>query len=97
MNDTPRHILKKQFEIIHSRPLRERIETLFEMTELSRGIIMNQIHLRQPELNEIDLKIELFRTFYRFDFDKETLNRIAVQMKEFLLKEKKENESDNEA
>lgn len=85
MNDTPKHILKKQFEIIHSKPLSERIKGLFEMTELSRKIILNQLKLKNPELTEIELKIELFKTFYRSDFDMEALNKIAEKMKQFLL------------
>jgi hypothetical protein len=90
MNDTPQHILQKQFEIIHAKPLRERLLGLFEMTELSRSIILNQLHKKRPDLNEIDLKTELFRTFYRYDFDNETLNRIIEEMKMFLLKEQAE-------
>ncbi len=89
MNDTPKHIRQKQFDIINSKSLRERIEGLFEMTELSRKIILNQIHQKNPELNEIELKIELFKAFYRFDFDNETLSRICDDMKEYLIREQK--------
>ncbi len=83
MNDTPHHILVKQFEIINSKPLKERLLNLFEMTELSRTIIQNRIKQKFPHLSEIDLKIELFKTFYRFDFDTNTLNRIAENMKQY--------------
>ncbi len=87
MNDTPEHILQKQFEIIHAKPLRERLQGVFEMTELSRNIILNQLRQTRPDLSEIDLKVELFKIFYRSDFDDETLNKIAEEMKRFLLKE----------
>jgi len=87
MNDTPGYILQKQFEIIHAKPVKERISGLFEMTELSREIILNQLHIKRPELNEIDLKIELFKIFYRLDFDHESLDRITEQMREFLTRE----------
>jgi hypothetical protein len=87
MNDTPRHILQKQFEIIYSKPLKERIAGLFEMTELSRKIILNQLKTNHPELSEIELKIELFKTFYKFDFDKEKLDQIAENMRKFLTSE----------
>ena len=83
MNDTPKYILQKQFEIIHAKPLQERIAGLFEMTELSRKIIQNQLKIRNPEFTEIELKIELFKAFYRFDFDPDTLNKIAVSMKQY--------------
>jgi hypothetical protein len=87
MNDTPQHILQKQFDIINTKPLQERLAGLFEMTELSRNIILNQLRQKRPDLNEIELKIELFRIFYRSDFDDETLNKIAGEMKQVLLKE----------
>jgi hypothetical protein len=87
MNDTPKHVLKKQFDIIYSKPLIEKINGIFELTELSRKIIQNQIRLKRPELSEIEVKIELFKAFYKFDFDTEKLNLIAEQMKQFLIKE----------
>ena len=93
MNDTPKHILIKQFEIYYAKPLKEKIEGLFEMTELSRSIILNQLRQKNPEWSEIDLKIELFKIFYKFDFDTKTLNKIAEQMREFLTKEMEGNSS----
>ncbi len=33
MNDTPKYIQQKQFEIIIAKPLHERLNSLFEMTE----------------------------------------------------------------
>lgn len=63
MNDTPRYILLKQFEIIHAKTVRECVRGLFEMTELSMSIILNQIQKKRPNLYEIELKTELFRHF----------------------------------
>ena len=87
MNDTPKYILRKQYEIISAKPLKERIKGLFELTELSRKIIRNRIKNKFPGISETDLKIELFRIFYKQDFDKETLARIAEQMKQNLYEE----------
>jgi len=87
MNDTPKYVMQKQFEIMNAKPLKERINTLFEMTELSRKIIQNQLTNKNPELSEVEIKIELFKAFYRFDFDKKTLNQIAENMKRYLKKE----------
>jgi hypothetical protein len=87
MNDTPRYVLQKQFEIIISKPLKDRIAGLFEMTELSRKIILNQLKTKHPEWSEIELKIELFKTFYKFDFDQEALDLIAENMRQFLTSE----------
>ena len=86
MNDTPRSVLQKQFEIIYAKPLKEKLEGLFEMTDLSRKIIQNQIKSKHPELTEIEIKIELFKAFYRFDFDDATLNRITENMRQFLIR-----------
>jgi hypothetical protein len=84
MNDTPKEILKKQFEIIYSKPLKERINGVFEMTELSRKIIKGRIKEKNPDISDIDLKVELFKVFYRFDFEEDELNRIATQMRNYL-------------
>ena len=84
MNDTPKYILQKQFDIIYAKPLKERLAGVFEMTELSRRIIQNQLVSKRPELTEIEIKVELFKSFYRFDFDEGTLNRIAENMRQFL-------------
>lgn len=86
MNDTSKYILRKQFEIFYAKPLLERLNGIFELTELSRQIIQNRIKEKNPNISEVDLKIELFKTFYRFDFDEETLNFIAEDMREFFDK-----------
>jgi hypothetical protein len=83
MNDTPKHVQQKQFEIIIAKPLKVRIKGLFEMTELSRKIIQNRIKTKTPDISEIELKVELFKIFYQFDYDKETLNQITESMKQF--------------
>lgn len=83
MNDTPKNILQKQFEIIMTKPLKERLSSVFEMTDLSRKIIRNRIKTKKPGIQEVDLKIELFKTFYRFDFDNNSLTQIAESMKQF--------------
>jgi len=89
MNDTPKYIYQKQFEIIMAKPLKERVAQVFEMTELSRRIIKNRIKTKNPNISEIDLKVELFKTFYRFDFEKNELTKISKNMKIFLENEDK--------
>ncbi len=83
MNDTPKYILEKQFEIVMEKPLQERVRNLFEMTELSRRIIRNRIEANNPDIPEVELNIELFKAFYRSDFDDHSLNQIADSMKRF--------------
>lgn len=96
MNDTPKHIMQKQFDIVFARPMKDKIAGLFEMTELSRKIILNQLRQQRPELSEVDLKVELFKTFYKYDFDIETLNKIADEMRKFLINEQT-NRNESEA
>ncbi len=83
MNDTPKYILEKQFEIVMEKPLNERVKDLFEMTELSRKIIRNRIETNNPDIPEVDLKVELFKAFYRSDFDDHLLSQIVDSMKRF--------------
>ena len=83
MNDTPKYILEKQFEIVMTKPLKERVNELFEMTELSRRIIQNRIEANNPDIQEVELKVELFKAFYRSDFDDHLLNQIVDSMKRF--------------
>ena len=61
MNDTADHIIRKQFEIIHSKPVCERLRMMTEMTELSRSIIENQIRKKAPHLSEGEVKIEVLK------------------------------------
>lgn len=84
MNDTPKAVLKKQFDIINEKSLEYRIQSLFEMTELSRKIVSNRIRLQNPGFSETELKIETFRVFYKQDFDDETLDHISDSMRRYL-------------
>jgi len=83
MNDTPKHILKKQFEIINKRSDADKIERLLELTELSRNIILNQLREKHPEMNERELIAELFKIFYKNDFTPEKLDIIADSIREY--------------
>lgn len=78
MNDTPEYILKKQFELYNSLPSEEKIKHLFDLTILSRQIISNRIKEEFPGISEPELNIELFKRFYRTDFDTETMKKIEL-------------------
>ena len=86
MNDTPRDILQKQFEIFMEKPLKTRLNGLFEMTDLSREIIKNRIIAKNPKISEIELKVELFKVFYKSDFDEHSLQQIADSIKQYWIK-----------
>lgn len=84
MNDTPEELRRKQFEIMMAIPEEVRIRQLFEMTELSRKIIEGRIRTANPEISPTELKVEVFKTFYRSDFDDQTMQRILESMREYL-------------
>jgi len=77
MNDTPEEIRKIQFEILNKRSDVEKIKGLFDLTELSRKIIVDQLRKKNPEMSETGLKVELFRIFYKDDFEPEKLDEIS--------------------
>ncbi len=88
MNDTPTYILQKQFDIINNKPLRERLLNVFDLTELSINIISNRIKSKNPGISDIDLKVELFKIFYKDDFNSEELRIIINEIKSFHKKNK---------
>ena len=66
-----------------AKPLKKRLDSLFEMTDLSRKIIQNRIIANNPNITEVDLKVELFKVFYQFDFDRNLLYQIADSIKQY--------------
>jgi hypothetical protein len=86
MNDTPGNIRKMQFQIIHSKPLKERIKMMTEMTDFSRKLIENQIRRRNPGITDIELKLEVFKAFYKDDFDPPTMKKIMESYREYCVK-----------
>ena len=83
MKDTEQDIKQKQYEIVMSQPLKKRLDNLFEMTDLSRKIIQNRIIERNPNISEVELKVELFKVCYRFDIDKNLMHQIAESIRQY--------------
>lgn len=83
MNDTSREILQKQYEIVMAKPLKRRLDGLFEMTDLSRKIIQNRIIAKNPKISVIELKVEMFKAFYKSDFDELSLQQIADSIRQY--------------
>ena len=86
MNDTSRDIRQKQFEIVMAKPLKRRLEALFEMTDLSRKIMQNRIIAKNPKISEVELKVELYKVFYQSEFDEHSLQQIADSIKQYCEK-----------
>lgn len=83
MNDTSREILQKQYEIVMAKPLKRRLDGLFEMTDLSRKIIQNRIIAKNPKISEVELKVEMFKVFYQTEFDEHTFNQVIAGIRHY--------------
>ncbi len=77
MNDTPPHIQNKQLEILMNRSDSEKLQSLLDLTDFSRSIILDQFRENHPEWGERELVAELFKTMYKDFFDRDTLERIS--------------------
>ncbi|MFH0865791.1 MAG: hypothetical protein V1904_06330 [Bacteroidota bacterium] len=81
MKDTPDHIIKKQFEIIYSKPIKERFLMTFDMIEFARKQAENNIRSKNPLINDTDLMIAVFILFYDKDLPVQTKNNILNKMR----------------
>lgn len=81
MKDTPDYIIKKQFEIIYSKPVKERFLMTFDMIEFARKQAENKIRSKNPYISDIDLMIAVFNLFYDKDFSVQTKNNILTKMR----------------
>ncbi len=76
MTDTQDYIYKKQFEIFFAKSLRERFLMNMELTEFVRETTKRRIKRLYPQLNEIEIKKEIFRQMYADIFSKDEMNEI---------------------
>ena len=76
MQDTPEHIIQKQREIIHAKSPDERFMIGVEMINFGRMMVESSIRQSNPQISEIDLKVETFKRCYSQSFDPEELNKI---------------------
>lgn len=84
--DTPDHIRKLQNEIFLKNSLPRRFELGFQMIESVKKIVENSIRLKNPQISDIDLKVEVFERFYKNDFSEEKMEDIIKGFKEYHLK-----------
>ncbi len=86
MNDTPEEIRKMQFQVINSKPLKERVKMMTDMTDFSRKLIENQIRRKNPGITDNELQLEVFKTFYKNDFDAPMMTKIIENYREYQIK-----------
>ncbi len=76
MNDTSLAMHQKQLEIILSKTLEERFMMGFEMIEFVLEMLRRSVKSRNPEISDLELKIAVFRQFYRDDFQESEMQKI---------------------
>lgn len=87
MTDTPEHIYQKQFELIYARTMEEKFAMTFEMTNSARWMVECRIKAKQPNISELDLKIEVFKAFYPDVFTEEQINDYILKLREYHAKQ----------
>jgi len=83
MTDTPAHIYQKQYEIIASKPMSERIQLGFDTIDTTRQWIENSIRQTSPGINQTDLAIAVFMRYYQYDFSETQLERIIQSIRAY--------------
>lgn len=81
MRDTPYEILKKQVEIIQSKPERERYAMQIEMMEYAMNQTKALLRKRHPHLSEREITVEFVKLYYKDDFSEEEMQKIVEWMK----------------
>ena len=76
MNDTTERMRKKQLEIMLGMTNKERFEQGMQMIDFVRKTVENSIKKQKPNLNETELKIEVFKRYYGKDFTEVEQKRI---------------------
>lgn len=86
MKDTPEFILKKQVEIIRSKPIEMRVQMAFDMIQFVHDMADRRIRLKNPTISEQELVAQRFTEIYAQDFSPEELERIANHLKNVKIK-----------
>ena len=81
--DTPKEIRKIQNQIFFQKTVQERFKIGIEMIEDSKKIVENSIKIKNPQISANDLKIEVFKRFYKNDFSEEKMEDIVKGFREY--------------
>lgn len=80
MLDTPEEIQQKQYDILMSKSMEERVLIGFATVDFARAIAESSIRQANPGISEIDLKIALLKRFYANQFSEEAMDNIVASM-----------------
>ena len=81
MTDTPPEILKKQIEIIQSKPEGERLAMQLEMMEYAMNKTKELLRKRHPRFSEREITIEFVKIYYKDDFSVDEMQKIVDRMR----------------
>jgi hypothetical protein len=81
MNDTSPEMAQKMCEMIQQKSPIERLKMGCSMYKTSKKLVVQAIRKNNPNLSNADLREEIFKAFYRNDFDTETLERIILHLR----------------
>lgn len=87
MNDTSPKMRKKQLEVIHAKTSSERAMMGIDMIDSVKKIVTNSIRNKHPEYSELELRIAVFKRYYKKDFSPEQMEKIIEDMKSFYMKQ----------
>ena len=77
MKDTTAEIEKKQKEIFMAKSPGERLVICLEMTDFARALVESGIKAKNPHISSFELRAEVFKRFYKNDFQPDKLEKIA--------------------
>ncbi len=83
MQDTPEDIIQKHREIIHAKSADERFMIGVELINFGRMMAESSIRQSNPNISEIDIKVETVKRCYSQSFDPEELNKILYGLKAY--------------
>ncbi len=82
MNDTSPKITKLLHKLAREKSAEERLIMGCSMFGESKIIVAESIKREDPNISKRDLKVKIFDRFYRRDFDKKTLQKINLHLKD---------------
>ncbi|RDB07089.1 hypothetical protein [Runella aurantiaca] len=81
MTDTPDFIVRKQFEIIQSKTVKERFEIFDGMMSFVRQMTIKRIKKRLGEdISDAQLKYELIKEYYGAELPEEQMAEIKMRL-----------------
>ncbi len=92
MRDTTDEMAQKQREILFNKTPEERFIIGAQMIDSGRLIVESSIKQEFPDISEIDLKIAVFKRYYKNDFSNSEIEKIISSMRTHYLKNSDPNE-----